>query len=104
MGVRLEIMLLVGFCNSLLEFLKTTVFLCMQPSTLQWWCKNNGNQKFDWKIKIGLYLANYSGMHCFNVNVLNIGLFQFPSQISVTLVSMHFTPPLVNPIYKHLSR
>ena len=38
-------------------------------------------------------------MHCYNVSVLNIGLFQFSSQISVTLVSMLFTPPLVNPIY-----
>ena len=38
-------------------------------------------------------------MYCYNVSVLNIGLFQFSSQISVTLVSMLFTPPLVNPIY-----
>ena len=29
---------------------------------------------------------------------VNISLFQFSSQISVTLVSMLFTPPLVNPI------
>ena len=42
-------------------------------------------------------------MHCYNVSVLNIGLFQFSSQISVTLVSMLFTPPLVNPIYQQLS-
>ena len=35
---------------------------------------------------------------------LNIGLFQFSSQISVTLVSVLFTPPLVNPIYQQLSR
>ena len=61
-------------------------------------------QKFDWKIEIGLYLAHYSGMYCYNVSVLNIGLFQFSSQISVTLVSVHFTTPLVNPIYQQLSR
>ena len=36
--------------------------------------------------------------------MLNIGLFQFSSQISVTLVSVLFTPPLVNPIYQQLSR
>ena len=35
---------------------------------------------------------------------LNIGLFEFSSQISVTLVSMLFTPRLVNPIYQQLSR
>ena len=29
---------------------------------------------------------------------------QFSSQISVTLVSVLFTPPLVNPIYQQLSR
>ena len=46
----------------------------------------------------------YSGMYCYNVSVLNIGLFQFSSQISVTLVSVLFTPPLVNPIYQQLSR
>ena len=40
-------------------------------------------------------------MYCYNVSVLNIGLFQFSSQISVTLVSVLFTPPLVNPIYQH---
>ena len=51
-----------------------------------------------WKIEIGLYLAHYSGMHCYNVSVLNIGLFQFSS------VSVLFTPPLVNPIYQQLSR
>ena len=28
----------------------------------------------------------------------------FSSQISVTLVSVLFTPPLVNPIYQQLSR
>ena len=55
-------------------------------------------QKFDWKIEIGLYLAHYSGMYCYNISVLYIGLFQFSSQISVTLVSVLFTPPLVNPI------
>ena len=33
-------------------------------------------------------------------NGLNIGLFQFSSQISVTLVSVLFNPPLVNPIYQ----
>ena len=38
-------------------------------------------------------------MYCYNVSVLNIGLFQFSSQISVTLVSVLFTPPLVNPIF-----
>ena len=38
-------------------------------------------------------------MYCYNVSVLNIGLFQFSSQNSVTLVSVLFTPPLVNPIY-----
>ena len=54
-------------------------------------------QKFDWEIVIGLYLAHYLGMYCYNVSVLNIGLFQFPSQISVTRVSVLFTPPLVNP-------
>ena len=37
-------------------------------------------------------------------SVLNIGLFQFSSQISVTLVSVLFTPPLANPIYQQLSR
>ena len=37
-------------------------------------------------------------MYCYNVSVLNIGLFQFSSQISVTLVSVLFIPPLVNPI------
>ena len=61
-------------------------------------------QKFDWKIEIGLYLAHYSGMYCYNVSVLDIGLFQFSSQIFVTLISMLFTPPLVNPIYQQLSR
>ena len=35
---------------------------------------------------------------------VNIGLFQFSSKISVTLVSVLFTPPLVNPIYQQLSR
>ena len=30
-------------------------------------------------------------MHCYNVSVLNIGLFQFSSQISVTLVSILYT-------------
>ena len=38
------------------------------------------------------------------VSVLNIGLFQFSSKISVTLVSVLFTPPMVNPIHKQLSR
>ena len=38
-------------------------------------------------------------MHCYNVSVLDIGLFQFSSQFSVTLVSVLCTPPLVNPIY-----
>ena len=49
-------------------------------------------------MEIGLYLAHYSGMYRYNVSVLNIGLFQFSSQISVTLVSVLFTPLLVNPI------
>ena len=43
-------------------------------------------------------------LYCYNVSVLNIGLFQFSSQVSVTLVSVLFTPPLVNPIYQQLSR
>ena len=42
-------------------------------------------------------------MHCYNGSVLNIGLFQFSSQISVTLVSMLFTLALVNPIYQQRS-
>ena len=29
---------------------------------------------FDWKIEIGLNLAHYSGMYCYNVIVLNINL------------------------------
>ena len=62
----------------------------------QWWCKKHG-------IEIGLYLAHYSGMYCYIVSVLNIGLFQISSQIFVTLVSVLFTPPLVNPIYQQLS-
>ena len=63
----------------------------------QWWCKKHGS-KSDMKIEIGRFLAHYSGMRCYIVSVLNIGLFQFSSKISVTLVSMLFTPPLVNPI------
>ena len=59
--------------------------------------KTFSNEKVVGKIEIGLYLAHYSGMYCYNVSVLNIGLFQFSSQISVTLVSVLFTPPLVNP-------
>ena len=43
-------------------------------------------------------------MHCYIVSVLNIGLFQFSSKISVALVSVLFTPPLVNPISQQLSR
>ena len=43
-------------------------------------------------------------MRCCIVSVLNIGLFQFSSQISVTLVSVLSTPPLVNPICQQLSR
>ena len=58
----------------------------------------------DWKIEIGLYLAITQTMHCYNVSGLNIGLFQFSSQISVTSVSVLFTPALVNPIYQQLSR
>ena len=56
-------------------------------------------QNFYWKIEIGLYLT-----HCNTVSELNIDLFQFSSKISVTLVFMLFTPPLVNPIYQQLSR
>ena len=37
-------------------------------------------------------------------NELNIGLFQFYSKTSVTLVSMLFIPTFVNPIYQQLSR
>ena len=48
--------------------------------------------------------VHVSDMHCYNVSVLNIGLFQFSNQISVSLVSMLFTPALVNPIYQLLSR
>ena len=33
-----------------------------------------------------------------------MGLFQYSSQISVTLFSMLFTPPLVNPIHQQLTR
>ena len=74
----------------------------------QWWCKKHRN-KSDRNLTIfspllRLYLAHYSGMYCYNFSVLNIGLFQFSSQISVTLVSVLFTPPLVNPIYQQLSR
>ena len=55
------------------------------------------------EIEIGLYLAHYSGMRCYIVSVLNIGLFQFSSKISVPFVSVLFTPPLANPIYQQLS-
>ena len=33
------------------------------------------------EIEIGLYLAHYSGMHCY---IVSIGLFQFSSKNSVT--------------------
>ena len=58
---------------------------------MQWWYKKHGNKSdrnFTGKLKY---------MHCYIVSVLNIGLFQFSSKISVTLVSVLFTPPLVNP-------
>ena len=59
--------------------------------------------KFDWKIEIGLYLAHSHYKSACLSNGQNIGLFQFSSQISVTLVSVLFTPALVNPIYQLLS-
>ena len=61
--------------------------------------KARKQEKFDWKIEIGLYLAHYSGMYCYNVSVLNIGLFQFSSQNSVTLVSVLFIPPYIGQYY-----
>ena len=59
--------------------------------------------KFNWKIEIGHYLAHSQYNSACLSNGLNIGVFQFSSQISVTLISMFFTPPLVNPIYQQLS-
>ena len=56
------------------------------------------------EIEIGLYLAHSQYNSTCLSNGLNIGLFQFSSKISVTLVSVLFTPPLVNPIYQKLSR
>ena len=42
--------------------------------------------------EIGLYLVHYSVMHCYIVSVLNIGLFQFSSKISVTcFCALHIT-------------
>ena len=61
----------------------------------QRWCKKHGNKcDRNFKIEIGLYLAYLQYNSACLSNGLNIGLFQFSSKISVTLVSMLFTPPL----------